>query len=61
MVGLVPLRPICTCGTGAPSERCSTRPASSHMTWPVPLAVNIIIYALTQKGSITQRLMQMVN
>lgn len=31
------------------------------MTWPVPLAVNVIIYALTQKGSITQRLMQMVN
>jgi len=25
------------------------------------MAVNIIIYALTQEGSMTQRLMQMVN
>ena len=30
-------------------------------TRPLQLAVNIIILALTQKGSITQRLMQMVN
>ena len=30
-------------------------------TRPLQLAVNIIIYALTQEGSITQRLMQMVN
>ncbi len=30
-------------------------------TRQLQLAVNIIIYALTQEGSITQRLMQMVN
>ena len=58
MVALVPLRPICTCG---PQRAVFNEAGSSHMTRPVPLAVNIIIYALTQKGSITQRLMQMVN
>ena len=30
-------------------------------TRQLQLAVNIIIYALTQEGSLTQRLMQMVN
>jgi hypothetical protein len=30
-------------------------------TRQLQLAVNIIIYALTQEGSITQRLMQIVN
>ena len=30
-------------------------------TRQLQLAVNIIIFALTQEGSITQRLMQMVN
>ena len=30
-------------------------------TRPLPLAVNIIIFALTEEGLITQRLMQMVN
>lgn len=44
-----------------PQRAVFNEAGSSHMTWPVPLAVNIIIYALTQKGSITQRLMQMVN
>ena len=44
-----------------PQRAVFNEAGSSHMTRPVPLAVNIIIYALTQKGSITQRLMQMVN
>ena len=30
-------------------------------TRQLQMAVNVIIYALTQEGSITQRLMQMVN
>ena len=34
---------------------------SGDSTRQLQLAVNIIIYALTQEGSITQRLMQMVN
>ena len=61
MVGLVPLRPICTCGYWAPQRAVFNEDGTSHMIRPVQLAVNIIIYALTQKGSITQRLMQMVN
>ena len=35
--------------------------AGTSVTRRLHLAVNIIIYALTQEGSITQRLMQMVN
>ena len=35
--------------------------ASGNSTRQLQLAVNILIYALTQEGSITQRLMQMVN
>ena len=44
-----------------PQRAVFNEAGSLHMTWPVPLAVNVIIYALTQKGSITQRLKQMVN
>ena len=33
----------------------------SDSTRTLQLAVNIIVYALTQEGSMTQRLMQMVN
>ena len=44
-----------------PQRAVFNEDGTSHMIRPVQLAVNIIIYALTQKGSITQRLMQMVN
>ncbi|MBM3278077.1 MAG: hypothetical protein FJY95_08340 [Candidatus Handelsmanbacteria bacterium] len=34
---------------------------AADATRQIQMAVNIIIYALTQEGSMTQRLMQMVN
>jgi hypothetical protein len=52
MAGITP-------GNGGWGWQNDTRGGNS--TRQLQLAVNIIIYALTQEGSITQRLMQMVN
>ena len=44
-------------GIGGYTNATQDRDATRHMQ----MALNVIIYALTQEGSMTQRLMQMVN